>query len=306
MFFYNSLISKEHISTIMNTIIVRALAKINLAIDILGRREDGYHEVDMVTIPLKLHDSIEIAPIPDGQSNDTYLYCDDPTIICDESNLAYVALAKMKEKGMIVGNYQMMIHKRIPVEAGLGGGSADAACVIKCLDHYHKNKVDIEDECKIGLEIGSDVPFCVKNRPSRVRGRGEILEEIKVKKSYLVLIVKPNIGLSTKSVYEAYDYYDKENIKHPDIPALIKALELDDEKGIQENLINVLSYPAIAALPEIKTLLDKMTDLGLPMNGMSGTGSACFALSKDKKHLEHCMHILTNLGYACYFTEFAL
>lgn len=292
----------------MNTIIIRALAKINLAIDVKKRREDGYHEIDMVTIPLKLHDSIEITPIPSNISKDTYLYCDDPTIICDESNLAYKALNLMKEQRRIEGSFQMMIHKRIPVQAGLGGGSADAAAVIHALDNYNKEdkekKMAIENE--LALKVGSDVPFCLLNKPARVSGIGEKLEEISVKDHYYVLVVKPNMGLSTKSVYEAYDLYDQAEMKHPDITALIQGLKEGDESLIQENLINVLSYPAIKALPEIQELLDSMKDLNLPLSGMSGTGSACFALSKDKKHLEHCYNIFDRKGYSCYFTEFAL
>lgn len=290
----------------MHTIIVRAPAKINLAIDVKDKREDGYHDIDMVTIPLKLHDSIEITPIPPNITKDTYLYCDDPTIICDESNLAYKALDLMKKHRRIDGAFQMMIHKRIPVEAGLGGGSADAAAVIRALDNYSTaTESDIKDlENKMALEVGADLPFCLLNHPARVRGIGEKLEEIKVKDHYFVLVVKPDIGLSTKSVYEAYDFYPKDKVRHPDIQKLIQGLAEGDETIIQENMINVLSYPAIQALPKIQELLDRMKDLSLPLSGMSGTGSACFALSRDKKHLEHCHNIFEREGYSCYLTEF--
>ena len=292
----------------MHTIIVRAYAKINLAIDVLGKRENGYHDIDMVTIPLRLHDSIEITQFPANSDYDTYLYCDDPTIVCDESNLVYKALNVMRENQRVNGEFRMMVHKRIPVEAGLGGGSADAAAVIRALDSYMKdteeNKKAFED--KIALSIGSDVPFCLYNKPMRVKGTGEILEPIKIKKPYLVLIVKPNIGLSTKSVYEAYDLVPEEEIVHPNIPALIDALEKDDEEGIQKNMGNVLSIPAIRALPLIQDLLNEMEVMGLKIHGMSGTGSACFALSKDKRLLERAQSIFQKKGYSCYLTEFAL
>ncbi len=292
----------------MNTIIVRALAKINLAIDVKKKREDQYHTIDMVTIPLKLHDSIEIAPISTNGSNDTYLYCDDPTIICDESNLAYKALNLMKENKRISGAFQILIHKRIPVEAGLGGGSADAAAVIRALDNYNKEKgndvLSIEDH--ISLQVGSDVPFCIHNKPCRVQGIGEILTPITVKDHYYVLVVKPDIGLSTKSVYEAYDLYDQNEIQHPNIDELILGLKEGNEALIEKNMINVLSYPAIKALPQIQDLLDEMKSLKLNLCGMSGTGSACFALSKDKRYLEHCLNIFERKGYSCHFTDFAL
>lgn len=291
----------------MNTIVIRALAKINLAIDVLGRREDGYHEIDMVTIPLKLHDSVEITPFPKTSHLETYLYCDDPTIVCDESNLAYKALNAMRDNFRVRGDYQIMIHKRIPVEAGLGGGSADAAAVVKALDNYmpdsKEDKEKIENE--LALKIGSDVPFCLYDKPSRVQGIGEKLTPIKVKCPYAVLIVKPNIGLSTKSVYEAYDLVTEE-VQHPDIPALIKALEEDDEKTIEANMINVLEIPAIKALPLIQDILDQMKTMGLTLSSMSGTGSACFALHKDRKLLERAKGVFERKGYSCYLTEFSL
>lgn len=291
----------------MNTIVVKALAKINLAIDVLSKREDGYHEIDMVTIPLKLHDSVEITPFPQHANMETYLYCTDPTIVCDESNLAYKALNAMRDSFRVNGNFRMTINKRIPVEAGLGGGSADAAAVIKALDNFMHDSPEDKDriEHNLAMGIGSDVPFCLYDKPSRVQGRGEVLIPIEVKYPYHVLIVKPNVGLSTKSVYEAYDLVHDE-IKHPDIPALIKALREDDEEGIRTHLVNVLSVPAIKALPLIQELLDKMTLMGLTMNGMSGTGSACFALHKDKKTLERAKNIFEKDGFDCYLTEFAI
>lgn len=289
----------------MNTIVIRALAKINLAIDVLGKREDGYHDIDMVTIPLKLHDSVEITPL--GKNYETYLCCDDPSIVCDESNLAYKALDAMRSSFAHKGEYRIVIYKRIPVEAGLGGGSADAAAVIKALDHYVPDQEDKDKtERETAIQIGSDVPFCLYDKPSRVRGKGEQLDEIHIAYPYQVLIVKPNIGLSTKSVYEAYDTIPQSEIKHPNIPALIEALGKEDEAGIKANLINVLSYPAIKALPLIQDILSEMEKMNLPLCGMSGTGSACYALSKDKKHLERIAHIFEKQGYSTYITEFAL
>lgn len=291
----------------MNTIVVKALAKINLAIDVLSKRDDGYHEIDMVTIPLKLHDSVEITPFGNHSKMETYLYCDDPTIVCDESNLAYKALNAMRDNFRVNGKFCMSIHKRIPVQAGLGGGSADAAAVIKALDNYMDEPIEDKEkiEQELALKIGSDVPFCLYDKPSRVQGRGEILTKIDVKTPYHVLIVKPNIGLSTKSVYEAYDLISDE-IEHPNIEELIEGLKEGDEEKIKKNMVNVLSVPAIKALPLIQDLLDEMTKMGLSLNGMSGTGSACFALHKDKKILERANNIFLKEGYECYLTEFAL
>lgn len=288
----------------MNTIVIKALAKINLAIDVLDRREDNYHNIDMVTIPLMLHDSVEISLLPHGY--DTYLFCDDPTIVCDESNLAYKALEEMRKAFDFSRSFKIFIYKKIPVEAGLGGGSADAAAIIKAIDHHLPPSPDKEEkENELAIRIGSDVPFCLYDRPSRVEGKGERLTPITVGYPYHVLIVKPPFGLSTKSVYEAFDTI-REAIPRPNIDKLITALEKDDEQGMKESMANVLSVPAIQALPLIGDLLKRMESMGLPLNGMSGTGSACFALSKDKKHLERVAHVFEKEGNKAYVTQFCL
>lgn len=289
----------------METIVLKAFAKINLAIDVVGRRDDGYHLIDMVTVPLKLHDSIEIQKQAEG--GDTFLFCDDPTLVCDENNLAYKALNSMQQNFKIDGAYTMYIYKKIPVEAGLGGGSADAAAVIRAIERYipEDSKEKYEKIQKLSVKIGADVPFCLMSKPARVTGIGEVLTPIKIKYPYYVLIVKPNIGLATKTVYEAYDNI-KDDIKHPDIDKLLLGLETDDVNLIKENMINVLSVPAIKALPLISDLLEEMEMMNLPLSGMSGTGSACFALSKDKKLLENASHIFEREGHSTYLTQFNL
>lgn len=288
----------------MNTTVIKALAKVNLAIDVLDKRDDGYHDIDMLTVPLTLHDSIEITPL--SSAYETYLFCDDPTIVCDESNLAYKALDMMRREFDVKKEFKIFIYKKIPVEAGLGGGSADAAAIIKAFAHYlpqdEETKRRLED---VAIHIGSDVPFCLYDKPARVLGKGEKMEPIEIAYPYHVLIVKPQFGLSTKSVYEAFDQV-KEDICRPNIPALIDALKKDDVEGIRSNMANVLSVPAIKALPLIGDLLEEMDMMNLTLNGMSGTGSACFALSKDKKLLERAGHVFEKEGHKAYITQFAL
>ena len=294
----------EHGAEKMNTIVIKALAKINLAIDVLRRREDNYHDIDMVTIPLTLHDSIEITHLPRGY--ETYLFCDNPTIVCDESNLAYKALEEMRKSFELPRSFKIFIYKKIPVEAGLGGGSADAAAVIRAIDHFLPPSQDKEERIReLASRIGSDVPFCLYDRPSRVQGKGEVLTPIEVGYPYHVLIVKPSYGLSTKSVYEAFDTIE-ETIRRPNIERLIDALKKDDEEGMRQSMANVLSVPAIKALPLIGEILERMNAMGLPLNGMSGTGSACFALSKDKRHLERVAHVFEKEGNQAYVTQFCL
>ncbi len=288
----------------MGISVIKAPGKINLAIDVLDRREDGYHNIDMVTIPVKLHDSIEITPVSSQYS--TTLLCDDPKLVCDESNLAYQALAKMKETFTLKDNYRLYIHKKIPVEAGLGGGSADAAAIINGIAQYlPKDEVSSEKLSEIALSIGADVPFCLDNKPARVKGIGEKLYPIKVAYPYYVLIVKPHQGLSTGMVYKDFDLY-KDKLKKPNIERLIRALEIDDEEEMKLSMANVLTAPAVKCLPLIGSLLEEMEMYNLPLNGMSGSGSACFALSKDKKLLEKVSKTFENENYLTYLTQFSI
>lgn len=286
----------------MNTKIIKALAKINLAIDVKSKREDGYHNIDMVSVPLKLHDILEITRL--GKDYDTYLLCDDPTIICDENNLVYKAFNLLKNEYTIEGEYRIFLYKKIPVEAGLGGGSADAAAVLLALKEHIKN-IDEHKFLKEASDIGADIPFCLYNRAARVEGKGEFITPIKIQFPYHVLIVKPQQGLETKQVYEAFDFI-KEDIPHPNISKLIFALEKDDEEMMKQSMFNVLSVPAIKVLPVIGELLEEMEMMNLPLNGMSGTGSACFALSKNKEHLEKASKTFEKQGYQTYITQFVI
>lgn len=285
----------------MNQITVKAHAKINLAIDIKSKLDNGYHEIDMVTVPLMLHDTLEITRL--GPNYNTYLYCNDEKIPCDETNLVYKALSILKQTYKFKDNFKIYIYKRIPVEAGLGGGSSDAASILKELPLFFAK--DIVDPSSLSSQIGSDVAFFLKNIPARVTSTGETLTPIKIKTPYYVLLVKPDHGLSTKEIYNLYDE-NHSNINHPNINQLIEALQIDDEDKIQANLINVLSVPAIIKLPLINDLLNEFININLPLSGMSGTGSTCFALSKDKKYLEYVAKHFESKGHQVFVTQFKL
>ena len=288
----------------MNTLTIKAYAKINLAINVLGKLENGYHDIDMVTVPLFLHDTLEITKL--GAKYNTYLFSNDEKIPCDETNLVYKALFALKASHKFTDNFKIYIYKRIPVEAGLGGGSSDAASIIKELPALLADKInDTYDPYLLAKQIGSDVSFFIKNKPARVRKVGEELEEIEIKCPYHVLLVKPSTGLSTKEVYSIYDDM-KDNIIHPNIDELISALKIDDEDKIQANLVNVLTKPAISKLPIISDILSQLNNMNLPLSGMSGTGSTCFALSKDKKYLKDVASYFEKQEYQVFLTQLNL
>lgn len=256
--------------------VVKAHAKINLAINVLDKRDDGYHNIDLVSLPLELHDNIEFEAYP--KKYGTYVTCDDASIICDESNLVYKAYRLMKHEFGFDSGMRIKIYKNIPVEAGLGGGSADAGAIINGICNEYKLDVSNQKKIDLGIQIGSDVPYCIFNKPARVQSRGEKLTFINVKKNYYVLLVQPNQGLSTKGVYEVSDKLEK---KFSNVDELVKGLELGDDALIEKNMVNGLQNAAIYILPEIQNIIDKLHALNFKKVMMSGSGSSVFALSED-------------------------
>jgi 4-diphosphocytidyl-2-C-methyl-D-erythritol kinase len=280
--------------------IIKAPAKINLGLDVLAKREDGYHDIDLVSVPLELHDSIEMEVFPERFG--TYLTSDDNTLLCDESNLVYVAYRTMKHIFGFRSGMRIKIYKRIPMEAGLAGGSADAAAVINGLIQMKKLSVSEEQKIEIARSIGSDVPYCLYNRPCRVQGTGEKLSFLNVRKFYHVLIVKPEQGLSTKEVYKESDSCE---LEHPDLKSLISGLADGNEKKILKGMGNALQKPAIRLLPEVQSVIDDLKSRGLDTVMMSGSGSAVFALSEDEEKLKKIRNEYEDSPYYVYLTKMA-
>ncbi len=261
--------------------IIKAPAKINLAIDVKDLRPDGYHNIDIVSLPLELHDSIEIEDYPERFG--TYLTSDDTSLLCDESNLVYVAYRAIKKAFGLHSGFRIKIFKKIPMESGMAGGSADAAAVINGLIKLKKLQATDQQKIDIAKLIGSDVPYCLFNRPSRIEGMGEKLTFINTHRNWNVLIIKPEQGLSTKEVYKVSDTYEKD---HPDIPALVKALEKNNDAIIKANMLNGLQKTAISLLPEVGNLISRLKGEGLDYVMMSGSGSSVYALSSDEEKLK--------------------
>ena len=262
---------------------VKAYAKINLALNVYNRRENGYHDVDMVMIPLDLHDIIELDPLPNGY--ESYITSDDISLPTDESNLSYKAFLKLRKEFKLDKNFMIHIYKRIPMSAGLGGGSADAAAVINTVLKMLKIKLNYDEMISISKTIGGDVPFCIYNKPARCRGIGEELEFFSLKRRYYVLLIKPEDGVTTAQAYQDFDKL-KEKPELSNIDNLIKGLETDDEDLIAKEMKNGLQDVAIKLVPEIKTIIDKLKSDGFNMVLMSGSGSTVFAMSKSRLAIE--------------------
>lgn len=275
--------------------IIKAFAKINLAIDVKKKDENGYHDIDMVTLPITLHDVLEMEQLISRHG--IFITSDDPSLICDEGNLAFKALKAMEDNFSFSKGYRIQIYKRIPMNAGLGGGSADAAGIIRAICKLYNMDAHDPNIIKVARSIGSDVPFCLLNKPARVLGTGENIIPLDSKLDYHVIIIKPHKGLSTKDVYEKYDTIPEEEREHPDISALIEAIKIGDEQKMFENMKNGLYKPASLLCPVISGILNDFKKMGFPLYSMTGSGNACFALSKDLEQIEKAKNYFTSLNY---------
>lgn len=265
----------------MKKFLVKSPAKINISLNITGKRDDGYHFIDSVMLPISLHDSILFSELyPGTESNVTI---DDYTFGPVRFNIVSKAMSEILKAANREASFKVLIHKVIPMQAGLGGGSSNAATTLRTLNEKLKLNVSEEKLYGIGLSLGADVPFFLNGKPARVRGIGEIIDNIQVKKDYHVLIVKPPRGCSTEEIFKASDTLA---LKTCNIENVIKALETGDDDLLAENISNALLEPALQHVYEIQGIIDELKGQGLKIVGMSGSGSSVFALSTDLKQLK--------------------
>lgn len=258
----------------MTTLYEGAFAKLNLTLDVLGKRPDGYHDLKSVMQTISLRDDIEIDV---GTIKPWRLLCDKEGIPCDERNLAWKAAKvffdtiKKDPDGL-----EIRITKRIPSEAGLGGGSADAAAVLRALNRHYGAPLSIAALAELGGLVGSDVPFCVLGGTAAVEGRGERLRKLPDMPDCVFVVCKPDFSASTPELYRKLD--ENPIISHPDHAAMEKAILTGDLAGIVQNLHNVFD-PVVTAdhleLNYIKSIFNSYGSLG---QLMTGSGSAVFGI----------------------------
>lgn len=261
----------------MNQIDIMSYAKINLTLDVLRKREDGYHELKMIMHTVSLFDSINIRKSENGiflKTNLKYL----PT---DKRNIAYAAAELFLEKSGITDGVTINIKKTIPVAAGLAGGSSNAAAVLVGLNQMYDGIFTEDELCKMGEELGSDVPFCIAGGCALCEGRGEILTPLPDLSSTTFLIAKPPVRVSTADVYSNLKA-DKLS-EHPDTDGVINAIGRGDKEAVAVRMFNVLETVTAAQHPEIKRMKQEMIDLGATGSVMSGSGPTVIGLFKDKK-----------------------
>lgn len=273
----------------MKSLHVRSYAKINLCLNITGKREDGFHELDMIMLPISLHDSLIVSKL--NKSIDNFVTVDDFSIGSFTYNLATFAIDKLQSVYRFNEKFRILIHKVIPIQAGLGGGSSNAACTMKAVNTLLNLGATDEQLMEYGKELGADIPFFVKCKPARCRGIGEQIEPIEIKNNYYVLLVKPEAGCSTREVYQTADSMD---LAVCDMDKVLKALADGDDDLLADSIANSLQAPAISLVPVIQSIIDELKDCGLKIVQMTGSGSAVFALSTDKKLLKKVLKKFEN------------
>lgn len=258
---------------------IRAFAKINLALDVVSERDDGYHELKMIMAPITLHDliTIEVTDKPG-----IILTTNSSRVPTDERNIMYKVAQAVMEKYKITKGIKMHCMKHIPSQAGLAGGSADGAAVIKAMNRLFKLHMSYEDMVELTKDIGSDIPFCIYNRLAVVSGKGEQFEFIHSSFNTNFLLVKPSRGVSTKRSFNALDMSTALN---PDIYKMKAALIHEDYQGVVDTLGNTLEEPSIDFVPEIATIKKEMLELGFDGALMSGSGSCVFGMTNDEEIL---------------------
>ena len=273
----------------MKNLHIKSFAKINISLNITKKRDDGFHEIDSVMLPISMHDSLVISRLKNAPDN--YVTVDDFSIGSFTYNLATFSIEKLHSIYHFNDKFRILIHKVIPIQAGLGGGSSNAACTMKAVNSMLKLGATDEELIEISKSLGCDIPFFIKCKPARVQGVGEILNPINVKNNYYVLIVKPEAGCSTKEIYALSDTMD---LKTCDLDNVVKALEEGDDELLAANIYNALQEPAIKMVPQIQTIIDELKEKGLKIVQVTGSGSAVFALSTDKALLVKVLKELEN------------
>jgi len=286
---------------------LKAWAKINWSLNTLGTREDGYHLMDMVMQMIELHDDITIEP-----ADTLSLQVDGRVRVPDTAdNLVLRAAQALRSHAGIEKGAAIQLHKRIPVCAGLGGGSADAACVLHGLNQLWALHYPLETLCEIGLPLGADIPFCLTGGLMRAEGIGEVLTPLPCKRSFPLLIIQPCRGLSTRQVFTALHELPEDEMNRPDTENVITALKDGNLQLLSASLGNTLQPVSEKMRPEIRQCIKTLREFGARAAQMTGSGSAIFGVFstaaaartayealKKKYRICHLTCTMTGSGYA--------
>lgn len=277
---------------------VVARAKINWTLDIVGKREDGYHLMDMLMQPVELADELVLTKAESGLTLEVSGF---PRVKAGPENLALRAASALKERTGYPGGASMLLHKRIPVGAGLGGGSADAAGVLAGLNRLWETGLGQEELEALGLSLGADVPFCLRGGLQRAQGVGEALTPMKCGGLFWLVILQPCPGLSTREVFGRFRLDARNN--RPDNQAAAAALAAGDWRGLCRSLGNVLQGVSAELRPEIGEGIAALREQGAAGAWMTGSGSAVFGLFTQAQTARNAQARLRKRWRSCFMTH---
>ena len=267
----------------------RAYAKINLGLNVKGNLPNGYHDLEMIMVPLNFYDEIriEVAEEMSFKSNQAY-------VSTNPNNTILTAIEHLRKQYGFKENFKIELNKQIPTRAGLAGGSSDGAAIIKAVNQLLKLNMSEQELKAAALAVGSDVYFCLVNRPALVEGTGDIVKPFNCNCDFGILLVKPRSGVSTK---ESFDKLNLDTCDHPDIAAMQKDLENDDYTAFCGRLGNSLEEPSFAINKNIYKVKKQLLKLGFDNALMSGSGSTVFAITCDQELLKKAQKIMFKRGY---------
>lgn len=284
----------------MNSVTLRAYAKINLSLDVVGKREDGYHLLQSVFQGISLYDDVAVRR--EEGNGGIRIRCNLPYIPTDERNIVH-KVATAFFKAAEIPEYQIAIElkKTIPSGAGLGGGSADGAAVFSALCRLYKKSFTIQEATDLLVPLGADIPFFLYSGTMLAEGVGEVLSPAPKMPDCYIVLAKPKAGASTKQIFGKLAEVGIP--RHPDTPAVLKALEDEDLEQLAEATGNVLEYATIPLCPEIGELKEAMRRQGATLSLMTGSGSTVFGLFREEKTARQAMKALRALTRNVYLTR---
>lgn len=284
----------------MTSVNVKAPAKINLSLDITGKRPDGYHDVSMVLQSVSLYDNVKVSIDNDKTGGEIKITCTDPQIPCDESNIAYkAASAFIKRTGITPYYTEIHIDKNIPSGAGLAGGSTDGAAVIVALNYLYSTHLTDKNMAEIASLVGSDVPFCIYGGTMHATGTGTDLKKITALGKCYFVIVKPDIFVSTKEAYSRCDSKNYKQFIYTD--EVIKKICQRNIRAMCDVLYN--EFEAVMQLDEINNIKKELRKNKAVGASMSGSGSAVYGIFLEEKKAKACCEKFKNEYDKVYLCE---
>lgn len=289
----------------MDKIELKAYGKINLGLDVIRKREDSYHDLDMIMQTVGVYDDIIITKQQaDENAGQIVVTTDSCVLPNDKGNLAFMAAKVLMDKFNIKTKVKIHINKRIPIAGGMAGGSSDCAATLRGMNEMFDLQLSDEELQKIGVKLGADVPYCIVGGTARAQGIGDILTPLAPVPQCHIIIAKPNISVSTKFVYS--HIRPKEITNHPDIEGMICAIENGDLQLLSQKIANVMEDVTIPQHGEIADIKKIMKDNGALNAMMSGSGPTVFGLYDNNVKAEQSMKELRKCDFISqlYLTEF--